>query len=166
MPRFYQMTKLAIIPFTVTLQTLFYARVFSTRIKATLAVLLGGVGVATINDVELNPLGTLVSVAAVALTCVAQIWTGTMQKTHGVSSTQLLHVSAPIMAVVLLVFGVPLDRALMTPAGELFVFDLRACVFVVASCAIAVLVNFSTFLVIGKCDAVTYQVLGLSLIHI
>ena len=28
------------------------------------------------------------------------------------------------------------------------------------SCGIAVSVNFSTFLVIGKCDAVTYQVLG------
>ena len=28
------------------------------------------------------------------------------------------------------------------------------------TCLIAVAVNFSTFLVIGKCDAVTYQVLG------
>jgi solute carrier family 35 protein E3 len=30
--------------------------------------------------------------------------------------------------------------------------------FIILSCCIAVLVNFSTFLVIGKCDAVTYQV--------
>jgi multidrug transporter EmrE-like cation transporter len=32
--------------------------------------------------------------------------------------------------------------------------------FTLLSCLIAVSVNFSTFLVIGKCDAVTYQVLG------
>ena len=37
---FYQMTKLAIIPFTVLLQTLFYAKQFSTAIKLCLLVLL------------------------------------------------------------------------------------------------------------------------------
>jgi hypothetical protein len=37
---FYQMTKLAIIPGTVTLQTLFYGKSFSTRVKLTLVVLL------------------------------------------------------------------------------------------------------------------------------
>lgn len=39
---FYQMTKLAIIPCTVFIQTSFYGKVFSTRVKAALAVLLGG----------------------------------------------------------------------------------------------------------------------------
>ena len=37
---FYQMTKLAIIPATVTLQTLFYAKTFTTRVKLCLLVLL------------------------------------------------------------------------------------------------------------------------------
>lgn len=37
---FYQMTKLAIIPATVTLQTLFYAKTFTTRVKLALLVLL------------------------------------------------------------------------------------------------------------------------------
>lgn len=37
---FYQMTKLAIIPFTVALQTVFYGKVFSTGVKLTLGVLL------------------------------------------------------------------------------------------------------------------------------
>lgn len=41
---FYQMTKLAIIPCTVFIQTSFYGKVFSTRVKAALAVLLGGGG--------------------------------------------------------------------------------------------------------------------------
>ena len=158
--RFYQMTKLAIIPFTVLLQTLFYGRSFSTPVKATLGVLLLGVAVATVNDVELNFLGTVVSVGAIVLTCVSQIWTGTMQKAHTVSSTQLLHGAAPLMGATLLAVGIPLDRMLMTPAGELFTFSVPSCTYIVLSCIIAVSVNFSTFLVIGRCDAVTYQVLG------
>ena len=154
------MTKLAIIPFTVALQQLFYARTFTMRVKLTLLVLLLGVAVATVNDVELNFLGTVVSVAAIVLTCVSQIWTGTMQKQHAISSTQLLHCAAPYMGLTLLIMGVPLDRALITPAGEEFVFSVPSWTFIALSCAIAISVNFSTFLVIGKCDAVTYQVLG------
>jgi len=46
------------------------------------------------------------------------------------------------------------------PAGGTpFEFDytLGVASFAILSCLIAILVNFSTFLVIGKCDAVTYQ---------
>lgn len=157
---FYQMTKLAIIPFTVALQQLFYAKQFSWRVKATLGLLLAGVAVATVNDVQLNFLGTVVSLGAIVTTCVSQIWTGSMQKQYNISATQLLHGAAPIMGAVLLVIGVPLDQALMTPAGELFVFSSTSIAYVVLSCVIAIGVNLSTFLVIGKCDAVTYQVLG------
>ena len=39
---FYQMTKLAIIPCTVAIQTIFYAKQFSARVKGSLCVLLGG----------------------------------------------------------------------------------------------------------------------------
>jgi solute carrier family 35 protein E3 len=154
------MTKLAIIPFTVALQQLFYGKTFSVRVKLTLLLLLLGVAVATVNDVELNLLGTVVSAGAIVLTCIAQIWTGTMQKAHAISSTQLLHCSAPFMGLTLLVIGVPLDRILMSPAGELFMFSVPSCAYIALSCCIAISVNFSTFLVIGKCDAVTYQVLG------
>jgi solute carrier family 35 protein E3 len=184
---FYQMTKLAIIPATVTLQTLFYAKTFTTRVKLCLLVLLlvrcsgccphlwtgrtdpptprrprvQGVAVAQVNDVELNALGCVVSVFAVITTCVSQIWTGSMQKQHGVTSTQLLHNASPIMAATLLVIGVPVDAALMSPeAAALFTFSVPSIFFTLLSCLIAVSVNFSTFLVIGKCDAVTYQVLG------
>ncbi len=38
--------------------------------------------------------------------------------------------------------------------------SVPSCFYIALSCLIAVSVNFSTFLVIGKCDAVTYQVLG------
>ena len=167
---FYQMTKLAIIPCTVSIQQAFYGKSFSNEIKAALATLLLGVAVATVTDARVNFLGTTVSLLAVATTCVSQIWTNTMQKEHGVNSTQLLYAASPYMAAILCAIALPLDVGLTSAsssgsANNVFSRDggstTTAIVFVASlTCVIAVLVNFSTFLVIGKCDAVTYQVLG------
>jgi solute carrier family 35 protein E3 len=166
---FYQMTKLAIIPCTVSIQQAFYGKSFSNEVKAALATLLLGVAVATVTDARVNFLGTTVSLLAVATTCVSQIWTNTMQKEHGVNSTQLLYAASPYMAAILCAIALPLDVGLTSAsssgsAKHVFSRDggsAGAIVFVASlTCVIAVLVNFSTFLVIGKCDAVTYQVLG------
>ena len=168
---FYQMTKLAIIPCTVGIQTAFYAKRFSREVKTSLAVLLLGVAVATVTDVRLNFLGAVVSLLAVATTCVSQIWTNTMQREHAVDSTQLLHAASPYMAAILAAIALPLDvglngggRASSTSttdaSDESGASTCAVVVVAAATCTIAVAVNFSTFLVIGKCDAVTYQVLG------
>ena len=157
---FYQMTKLAIIPCTVAIQQTFYGKSFSRDVKASLAVLLSGVAIATVTDLELNALGAFLSLLAVVTTCVSQIWTGTMQRQFGVSSTQLLYASSPYMASTLGCIAIPLDATLSggTPLSYAWTTPV-ACV-AALTCLIAVAVNFSTFLVIGKCDAVTYQVLG------
>ncbi|KAA3468751.1 putative membrane protein isoform X1 [Gossypium australe] len=103
---FYQMTKLAIIPCTVLLETLFFRKKFrlvmsmlvflyvsdvlrilvayncslihlyalcSRSIQLSLAILLLGVGIATVTDLQLNLLGSILSLLAVITTCVAQI---------------------------------------------------------------------------------------------
>lgn len=171
---FYQMTKLAIIPCTVFIQTAFYAKRFSREVKTSLAVLLLGVAVATVTDVRLNFLGAVVSLLAVATTCVSQIWTNTMQREHAVDSTQLLHAASPYMAAILAAIALPLDVGLngggrASSSSTTNAYDESGAngssswivvVVAAATCVIAVAVNFSTFLVIGKCDAVTYQVLG------
>ncbi|MBA0827090.1 hypothetical protein Goarm_011892 [Gossypium armourianum] len=70
---FYQMTKLAIIPFTVLLETVFLKKQFSQKIKLSLFLLLVGVGIASITDLQLNFVGTILSLLAIATTCVGQI---------------------------------------------------------------------------------------------
>ncbi|CAN1837310.1 UDP-xylose transporter 1 [Linum perenne] len=70
---FYQMTKLAIIPFTVLLETLFLNKYFSQKIKFALFLLLVGVGIASVTDLQLNCLGTVLSLLAILTTCVGQI---------------------------------------------------------------------------------------------
>jgi len=158
---FYLMTKLAVIPCTVGIQQIYFRKTFSNKVKSSLATLLGCVAVATVTDVLLNFVGAFLSLLAIVTTCVSQIWTNTMLKEHGVNSTQLLYAASPYMSLVLAVVSLPLDWALI--GGTLFTFQryTSAIIFVAfLTCVFAVLVNFSTFLVIGKCDAVTYQVLG------
>lgn len=159
---FYQMTKLAIIPCTVLLQTVFLRMRFSVAVQGTLAVLLAGVGIATVTDIELNVVGTVLSLFAIVSTCVAQIMTNTIQKQHKVSSTQLLYQTCPYQALTLVLTGPFLDYFLTSPHQNVFAFKYEnsTVFFIVLSCLISVSVNFSTFLVIGKTSPVTYQVLG------
>ncbi|GFZ17892.1 nucleotide/sugar transporter family protein [Actinidia rufa] len=67
------MTKLAIIPFTVLLETLFLKKQFSQKIKLSLFLLLVGVGIASVTDLQLNLVGTVLSLLAIITTCVGQI---------------------------------------------------------------------------------------------
>ncbi|KAF8395234.1 hypothetical protein HHK36_019176 [Tetracentron sinense] len=157
---FYQMTKLAIIPFTVLLETIFLNKQFSQKIKFSLFLLLIGVGIASITDLQLNLLGSILSLLAIATTCVGQILTNTIQKRLNVSSTQLLYQSAPFQAAILFVSGPFVDQCLTKQNVFAYRYSTVVLAFIIFSCLISVSVNFSTFLVIGKTSPVTYQVLG------
>ncbi|XP_008661436.1 integral membrane protein like protein isoform X2 [Zea mays] len=157
---FYQMTKLAIIPFTVLLETIFLKKRFSESIKLSLLVLLLGVGIASVTDLKLNLLGSILSGLAIATTCVGQILTNTIQKRLKVSSTQLLYQSAPYQAAILFASGPFVDQLLTNRSVFAHKYSATVLGFIVLSCLIAVSVNFSTFLVIGTTSPVTYQVLG------
>ncbi|MFQ6659824.1 hypothetical protein Gotur_028566 [Gossypium turneri] len=133
---FYQMTKLAIIPFTVLLETIFLKKQFSQKIKMSLLVLLVGVGIASITDLQLNSVGTILSLLAIVTTCVGQI-------------AAILFVSGPLV-----------DQFLTKQNVFAFHYSSIVSAFIILSCIISVSVNFSTFLVIGKTSPVTYQVLG------
>ncbi|KAH9716712.1 UDP-xylose transporter 3 [Citrus sinensis] len=153
---FYQMTKLAIIPCTILLETLFFRKKFR-NIQLSLVILLVGVGIATVTDLQLNVLGSVLSLLAVLTTCVAQIWD--QMFSHGqnsfanISLNQLLSDDQ--------YHPEEVQNGLLTNKN-VFAFKYTPYVlfFIVLSCLISVSVNFSTFLVIGKTSPVTYQVLG------
>uniref|UniRef100_A0ACD5YTE4 Uncharacterized protein n=2 Tax=Avena sativa TaxID=4498 RepID=A0ACD5YTE4_AVESA len=157
---FYQMTKLAIIPFTVLLETIFLKKRFSESIKFSLLVLLLGVAIASVTDLKLNVLGSVLSGLAIATTCVGQILTNTIQRKLKVTSTQLLYQSAPYQAAILFATGPFVDQLLTDRNVFSHQYTAPVVGFIIMSCLIAVSVNFSTFLVIGTTSPVTYQVLG------
>lgn len=133
---------------------------FSESIKLSLLVLLLGVGIASVTDLKLNLLGSILSGLAIATTCVGQILTNTIQKRLKVSSTQLLYQSAPYQAAILFASGPFVDQLLTNRSVFAHKYSATVLGFIVLSCLIAVSVNFSTFLVIGTTSPVTYQVLG------
>ncbi|KAM7257944.1 hypothetical protein ACFE04_013685 [Oxalis oulophora] len=132
----------------------------SRNVQIALFILLIGVGIATVTDLQLNLVGSVLSLLAVLTTCVAQIMTNTIQKKFKVSSTQLLYQSCPYQAMTLFVVGPFLDGLLTNKNVFAFNYTPYVLFFIVLSCLISVSVNFSTFLVIGKTSPVTYQVLG------
>ncbi|CAH1441489.1 unnamed protein product [Lactuca virosa] len=132
----------------------------SKKIRFSLTVLLMGVGIATVTDLQLNMLGSVLSLLAVLTTCVAQIMTNTIQKKYKVSSTQLLYQSCPYLALTLFIVGPFLDALLTNKNVFAFKYTPLVLGFIVLSCMISVSVNFSTFLVIGKTSPVTYQASG------
>ncbi|MBA0864417.1 hypothetical protein Goshw_002708 [Gossypium schwendimanii] len=136
---FYQMTKLAIIPFTVLLETIFLKKQFSQNIKLSLLLLLVGVGIASITDLQLNFVGTILSLLAIITTCVGQI------------------VSFDYHCFLLHIIRYKKRNIFFLITN--WVFNILQA-FIILSCIISVSVNFSTFLVIGKTSPVTYQVLG------
>merc|ERR1712070_12611 len=170
---FYQVTKLTIVPVTLAINYMFYSVSTSNKVKLALAILLAGVGVATVSDVELRPLGFVFGVAAVMTTAVFQIWQGSKQKEYGVSGTQLQNGIA---------FWQALQSCTVALVTESFCYDkpgatcdaaldylaaamdggrhARTMALVLVTCFLALSVNWCSFGLIGRTSAITFQVVG------
>lgn len=173
---FYQITKLTIIPVTLVIQALAYSVFTSAKIKFALFILLAGVGVATVTDVELRPIGLGWGVAAVATTAVFQIWQGTKQKEFGISATQLQAGIATWQSVQALAVSAvaelychspPEDGSKCDTAWSFFMSAyagdhkaVRTMWIVLATCFLALAVNLCSFGLIGRTSAITFQVVG------
>ena len=160
----YQMAKLCIIP-VVLIHNALRGEFASRKVNATIAVVLFGVGIATVTDVELNPSGMIFAVAAVLSTAQYQIWQGSKQKeaklsdmqmTMSVSSSQIL--IAGLLAMLLegeevkaVLFGTELSPPAMSAelAGQILM-----------SCLLAVSANAHSFALIGRTSPVSFQIVG------
>ena len=163
---FYQLSKLAITPVVVAIEWLAYGKTASPRVLASIAVLLVGITLCTVNDsqVSSNLPGILAAVAAVLVASLYQVWAGTKQKELGLNGMQLLHQVAPV-SVLLLAVLIPL----MEPVGWSdprpgtilgYSFTGKAVAWILASSALGLVVTLSTFLFIGATSSLTYNVVG------
>ena len=107
---FYQLTKLAIIPCTLGAQALLFGAHASRKVKLSLAVLILGLYVATVTDVQLNAPGFCLGVLAVLTTTIFQLWQGSKQREFDLSATQLQSVIAPSQALQSLTAAVALEN--------------------------------------------------------
>lgn len=156
----YQIIKTLTMPTIMIIQTWFYDKTFSTKVKLTLIPLAMGVYLNTYYDIKFNVLGTMFALIGVLTTSLYQVWVGEKQKEFQVNSMQLLFYQAPLSATLLL-FVVPFVEPPWAPDGFLHhrwtLLDLAV---VGLTGVVAFLVNLSIYWIIGNTSAVTYNVVG------
>jgi|TARA_B110000444_G_scaffold27897_1_gene22953 solute carrier family 35 protein E3 len=143
------------------LEASFLNKKFSRKVVQAIIVVLAGVAVATVSDVEMNVTGTVAASVGVLSTSAQQILVGHLQKKHNVTSNFLLAKTSLWMAASMLVFG-PIMDTLVTGGENVFEYEWTSgsLMFLAVSCGFAVLVNISQYLCIGRFSAVSFQVIG------
>lgn len=163
---FYQISKIAVAPAVLAIEAVVYGKRASSKVAAAVAVVCLGVGLATVTDPQIssNLMGLLVGFGSVLATALYQIWAGVKQKELGLGSMQLLHQYIPLAAMLLGVL-VPIfepmgwtDAHADTILG--YHYGATSIAAILVSAVLGLLVNLSTFLVIGATSSLTYNVVG------
>ncbi|EOD25384.1 hypothetical protein EMIHUDRAFT_56371, partial [Emiliania huxleyi CCMP1516] len=152
-------TKLTIVPVTLLINFYMYTVSTTHKVKLSLLILLAGVGIATVSDVDLRPLGLAFGVLAVLSTAMFQIWQGTKQKEYG---------ALPLPAAAGLARAAPPPPAAAWPTAPRprrppRRYERHAAAVlgtILATCFLALLVNWCSFGLIGKTSPITFQVVG------
>lgn len=155
----YQLAKAMTTPVIILIQTTYYGKTFSTKIKLTLVPITIGVMLNSYYDVRFNLLGIVFATLGVLVTSLYQVWVGAKQHELQVNSMQLLYYQAPMSSVFLL--GViPIFEPLSGDGGIFGPWSLAALATVLLSGVVAFLVNLSIYWIIGNTSAVTYNMFG------
>lgn len=169
---FYQLSKLMCIPFTIAVQRVIFRQEASTAVKLSLIPILFGVGLATVHDLSLNLVGCFFAALAVIFTTFSQFFTQRYQAVLECNALQLLYLTSPLICVGMLLLAPFFDnlpefyaflrgKALtMADGSESPSSNAVVLMWVFMSCLLALGVNVSNYLVLGKTSPLTYQVLG------
>ncbi|KAM9705368.1 solute carrier family 35 member E3 [Menidia menidia] len=155
----YQLAKAMTTPVIILIQTTYYKKTFSTKIKLTLVPITLGVILNSYYDVRFNLRGTVFAALGVLVTSLYQVWVGAKQHELQVNSMQLLYYQAPLSSGFLLSI-IPLFEPLTGDGGIFGPWSLPALVTVLFSGVVAFLVNLSIYWIIGTTSAVTYNMFG------
>eukprot|EP00729_Bicosta_minor_P001568 gene1568-12153_t len=150
---FYQISKILVTPAVMALNYGLYGESTTMKTKMAVAVMLLGVTMATVTDVDVTTTGFVVGMLAVTGAAQQQILIGKIQKQLKASSNQLL-VSYTPFVVVMLACCTPIDMQLEENK------DTEAVITIVTSGCLGMLVSLSTFLMIGATSPLTYNIVG------
>lgn len=108
-----------------------------------------------------NLFGTIIAGMSVIGSGMQQILCRSVQQRNSLSSQEMLLRVAPLQGITLLVLGPPLDYFVTKGSWVTeYQWTGTAMFWMLLSCSVAILVNISQFMVLGRFTAVTYQVLG------
>lgn len=156
---FYQLSKLCTIPFMVVYKFFVQKQSTPVSILFSLLILLLGIALFTVNDVNFNIKGAIVAACGVTFTSLQQIKTNTIQNEYHINGFQLQHATA--LTQFILVLGLAL---VVETHGSHNIFThhfvLMEVVIIFITGIVSVGVNVFAFAIIGKTSPVTYQVVG------
>jgi solute carrier family 35 protein E3 len=156
---FYQLSKLCTIPCLVLYKFFVLRQSTPSSTLFSLAVLLVGLCLFTVNDVQFNIVGSLIAAVAVVTTATYQTLTQTSQKAFGVTGTQLSHRVGFPQFVICFASGLVIETH---GAGNILAQDypLIMVVLALSTGLFAVMGNVIGFSLIGRAGPVTFQVVG------
>ncbi len=154
---FYQLSKLACIPIIILVEYVLYHTTVPLSKLVVVAIIVMGVGVASVNDVAVNLVGLGLAVVAVGFSALALILCSHYQEDLECTSMQLLHSTCPLVTIGMLAF-IPFFHDVRQLAQVEFSAPLVA--HISGSCVLALGVNASNFLLLGQISPLAYQVLG------
>jgi len=140
---------------TLWIQYVAYNTSVSRSVQHTLVPITFGVGYATVYDVEIRFIGLVFAACAVIATALAQIFTNVYQKSLDCNALQLLHHTAPLISIGMLIMCPFFDDV---QALVKYQYTWPCVVRIALSCVLALGVNISNYLVLGKTSPLTYQV--------
>ncbi|KAG2495895.1 hypothetical protein HYH03_006133 [Edaphochlamys debaryana] len=157
---FYQIAKLLMSPFVASVEMLWLKRRFPPTVLLSMVVVLAGVAIVTVSDVAVHPAGVAMAGAFIVTGGLQQILCGHLQAMHGLTSNQLMSNTSFLQGMICLIVGPFVDKA----ASSKWIMEWEASVpgieMLGLSCLLAIAVNASQFLVLGRFSATTFQVLG------
>lgn len=157
---FYQVAKLSMIPVSCLLEIIFDSIRYSTGTKLSILVVLSGVAICTVSDVSVNTKGFVAAALAVWSTSLQQYYVHFLQKKYRLGSFDLLAHTAPVQAGSLILIGPIADYYLSGHRVDKYDYSVPSMTCIIVSCLMAVGVNLSQFICIGRFTAVSFQVLG------
>ena len=156
---FYQMSKLVCVPYMVFHKMVFKHQKFSTFELVSLFVLISGVALFSISDIEINLIGSIYAAAAIFCTVFNQMFTEEYQRDFQISGTELQLLIAPpefaLGCIASVLFEATGENGFLSAS-----ISMNDCLLMLSTCIFAVGVNVSTFNLIGKTSSITYQVVG------
>jgi hypothetical protein len=156
---FYQLAKLMITPSLVAFDFVCYGR--RTTLGQAVALLLScaGVGLASVNDVQLHAVGAAVACAAVITAAMQKVTNSHVQQFGGMTSLQVMHNAYPSMALLSLAYIPLMDRRLHLLVSLKWA-TAPAMQWVFASGVAAFCATWSATLIFGMISALAHVLLG------
>jgi solute carrier family 35 protein E3 len=156
---FYQLSKLCTIPYMVAFKFIVRHEHTSLKLCSALLVLLIGLALFTVNDVEVSIVGTVLAIFAVVSTAQAQIMISSVQRDYRIGATQLNYEIMPRQFMICLISALFVETS---GTHDIRQQDWQFRIFAgfLGTGLLAVAGNIIGYSIMGKLGPITWQVVG------